>query len=220
MNGPQLPKALRDAVLEAAARPVRPLAHPLQRAALAFALGLGVVLLGVAVFGLRANAPMLGAAAVHGPALLRVLAAGLFLVLAMREGVPGEGASASTRRMLLLLVPLLLALLAEWLARAARNESGDLGPLRCYYRSIVLALPLLGLVAWLLARAYPLQPVFAATSGALAAALFSDAALHLICPVTGRAHTLVVHGGAVVTLAAAGALAGWLRLKRRASRIL
>ncbi len=216
MNGPPLSEGLRHAARQGASRPLQPIAHPWHRAGLTVAVGLGAAVLAIAVCGLRSNAPTLGVLTVWGPALLRVAAGALLIALAMREGVPGEGPAAGVRRVALLVVPALLVLGAEWPARAAGDRTADLGPLLCFPRAIVLALPATGLVAWLLARAYPLHPVFAATAGALGAALLADAVMHLTCPATARAHTLFIHGGAVATLAMTGALLGWLRLLRRA----
>ncbi|HET6277641.1 MAG TPA: hypothetical protein VFG08_02560, partial [Candidatus Polarisedimenticolia bacterium] len=111
----------------------------------------------------------------------------------------------------------------EWVAQRAGDAPAPglspslTGALGCFPREVLLAIPALFVFAWLLARAYPLRPVFAATAGAAGVGLLADAVLHLVCPVTTLNHTLLVHGGAVVSLGAVAACIGWIAARRRFS---
>lgn len=221
---PALPAGLREA-LRRDSRPVRPLLPPIVRTLLVAAVALAAILLALGVAGLRPDFPSLGPLLLWVPTLARLAAGAALILLAFREGVPGSGGSAPLRAVALLGAPVLLALLAEWVAAATAGEMpplaaslGARSPVSCFPVGVVLALPAVFLLGFLLARAYPLRPVFAATAGALGAGLVADAGLHLTCPVTAASHTLLVHGGAVAAVAAAAAAIGWaggrLRLRR------
>ncbi len=214
-SGRPLSPALLDLARAGAASPVRPLLPPSIRAASLVALGLSIATVAVLARGIRPDAGALGALVVSGPALGYAAVGALLVALAMREGVPGEGAAARLRVASMLLAPAALFVGAEWLARGAGSRATGLGPLSCFPRAVVLALPAAGAAAWLLSRAYPLRSVFAWTAGALGSALLADAVMHLTCPAASRPHTLLVHGGAVGTVAAVGAGVGWLRSRRR-----
>jgi len=183
------------------------------------AFGAAAILISLA--GLRPDRDMLDPRLLWTPAVVRVLAGVLLILLAMREGVPGSGGPGVLRYGSLLGAPILLTLLTEWVAlRTADHSVAGLwtqatSALGCYPREVLLAIPALFAFAWLLARAYPLRPVFAATAGATGAGLVADAVLHLTCPVTNMTHTMLVHGGAVASVAAVAALIGWLAARRR-----
>jgi hypothetical protein len=204
---------LRAAVQERST-PVRPLLSPAYRTGAVLATGLVVSAVYLVVTGLRADAPGLGPVVVWLPAILRIVAAAGLVLLAAREASPSEGASALFRTAALLSVPLLLLACAEALALAG-GGGGGAGPLLCYVKVVALAIPAALLTAWLLSRAYPLRPVFSAVAGIGGGCLIAEAVLHLTCPATSPAHTLGVHGGAVATMAAAGAALGWMRLRSR-----
>ncbi len=214
------PKTLRDAAARAASRPGRPLLAPGARAAFVVAIGLVALAIFVVGRGLRANAHALGLALTVVPAALLVLAGAALLALALREAVPGRAVASAARRGAFITVLVLLVVLAEWLARGGAGSRGGLPPLICYPLGLAVASPAIVLFGWLLFRAYPLRPVAAAALGALGAGLLADASLHLTCPATSLAHTLFVHGGAVATLALAGAAAGLVLSARRSSRAL
>ncbi len=214
------PKALREAIRRDT-RPVRPLLPPAARMAIALLVAFGAAAILISLAGLRPDRDMLDPRLLWTPAVVRVLAGVVLILLALREGVPGSGVPGVLRYGSLLGVPILLTLLTEWVAlRAGGTTMPDLwtqmkGALGCYPREVLLAIPALFAIAWLLARAYPLRPVFAATAGATGAGLVADAVLHLTCPVTTLSHTLLVHGGAVVSVAGAAALVGWLAARQR-----
>lgn len=210
---PPMSAALRAAVL-ARSTPVRPLLSPEYRAGAVLGAGFVVAAVYLAVNGLRADAPRLGPLVVWLPAMLRVAAGAWLILLATREASPSDGAPSRIRTAALLVVPLLLAGSAEALARVGLGGAG-VGPLRCYGEVIALAIPATLLAGWLLERAYPLRPVFASIAAVVGVGLLAETALHLTCPSTSPAHTLLIHGGALATAAAAGAALGWGRLRSR-----
>lgn len=214
------PDALREA-LRRDPQPVRPLLPPSVRMLIILPAALGAAAILIALAGLRPDRALLDPSLVWIPAAVRLLAGVLLIFLALREGVPGSGLPGVVRYGSLLGAPILLTLLTEWVALRAVAISVP-GPwtratsvLGCYPREVLLAIPALFVFAWLLARAYPLRPVFAASAGAIGAGLVADAVLHLTCPVTEMQHTMVVHGGAVASMAAVAAFIGWLAARRR-----
>lgn len=219
---PPLPAALREA-LRRDARPVRPLLSPGVRALLVALVALTAVPLALGMRGLRPDGQSLGPFLLWIPALVRIAAGAALILLALREGIPGQGAPPLVRAAALLGTPILLVLLAEWVAAGAvggmpmmmDGAMAGRTPGECFPRLVMLAAPALLLLGLLLARAYPLRPVIAATAGALGAGLLADAALHLTCPFTAVSHMLLVHGGAVAALATTAVMAGWVFGRRR-----
>ncbi len=214
-----LPEALREA-LHRDMRPVRPLLPPITRAILVLSIaliGAGILL---AIVGVRPDQGRLGPGSLWGPAVMRIGVGFFLLFLALREGVPGSGGPSRVQRGALAGTAILLLALTEWgAAGGAASVPSSIAPgmrnlLGCYPKEILVALPALLLFSWLLARAYPLRPVFAATAGATGAALVADAVLHLTCPMTALSHTLFVHGGAVASIAAVAAGLGWFTIRR------
>jgi len=214
------PQALREA-LRGDRGPVRPLLPPTVRALGVLLAAFAAAAILIALAGMRADRDLLDPWLLWTPAALRALAGVVLILLALREGVPGSGAPGIVRYSSLLGAPLLVALLAEWVSlRGADTALPGLwtqirSTLGCYPREVLLSIPAIFVFAWLLARAYPLRPVFAATAGAAGAGFLADAVLHLICPIATLSHTLLIHGGAVFSVAAVAAFIGWLAARRR-----
>ncbi len=214
----QLPPALREA-LDRDARPVRPILPTLARTIAVSLTALVVCAAAVVVHGMRADAAELGLARQWLPALMRV-AAGVWLIhLALRSAQPAGGPSRRLQLAGALLTPILLAVLAEWLSPGAGPRSSFhswlAAALGCYPLEMAIAVPGAILSGWLLARAYPIRPVFTAAVGAAGAGMIADAAMHLSCPVRDWPHTLLVHGAAVATVSLAAAVLGMLTLRSR-----
>ncbi len=213
-----LSPALREA-LNRDARPVRPILPTLARTIAVSLTALALCVAAVAVHGVRADSAELGLARLWLPALMRV-AAGVWLIhLALRSAQPAGGPSRRLQLAGALLAPILLAVLAEWLSTGAGRRSSFhswfAAALGCYPLETAIALPAAILLGWLLARAYPIRPVFTAAVGAAGAGVIADAAMHLSCPVRDWTHTLLVHGAAVATVSLAAALLGMVTLRRR-----
>jgi hypothetical protein len=190
----------------------------MHRAALVAVVGLGALLSFTLVSGLRGNAAAIGPALAIVPSVLCIFAGTGLFALALREAVPGRAASSAALTGAFAAGFALLAVFALWLDRAAGEPGGGFGPLGCYRVGLTIALPAAALFVWLFLRAFSLRPVAAGALGALGAGLFADATLHLTCPVTNLEHTLFIHGGAVATIALAGAVAGWVRSMVLSSR--
>jgi hypothetical protein len=139
------------------------------------------------------------------------------LWMTMRSGEPGAGPPASWRRVGIISGSLLLLALVEWwipLEGHAPFGPGSAGWRRgllgCWPAETALAFPAALASGVLLARAYPLRPIFSGAAGALGASLLADAAMHLTCPARVWTHTALVHGGAVAFVTALGGVGGWL----------
>lgn len=199
-----VPPALAAAIARDLA-PVRPLLTAAQRSLVvgATAAVAGAAL--VTAYGVpAADSP---ATVVASVAVRLALAAGLCFV-ALREGVPSDGVSNRTRWTAAALgaAGLLLLPLVESQSGAVFSAHGSL----CYRLVLLTAAPAAALVAFLLGRAYPIRAVSAMTLGVFGAAYLADVAASLICADRNLEHAVVSHGGAVMTLAAAGTLAGML----------
>lgn len=175
--------------------PVRPLAAPHVRAAIAGTVGLGAALAVAWVAGMHVRQPFpwVGAAAAIAVAVLGVW-------FAMRLVVPG-GAPSRPWVVAFLLVPLFFA----GIVLALVGSGGALGPMKCLKLGLLVAVvPWLGTMA-MLWRGYSLLPATAGGVAGMAAGLYGLAMLHLACPMLAGPHLLFFHGGVLVVAAVVGA---------------
>ena len=208
--------------LVADASPVRRLVDPRRRAALWAAIALVCVGLGVTFFGARL--------AVAGPATLipflvrlGLLAATMWLsvVTAFRLAVPGEDQRAWTRWWPLLLLGALIAVVAAELVLVwIVGETGS--PLRAWTcvrkLTVVGAVPAVAAMV-LIRRAAPLDPVWTALLGLVAAGAAGALTSELACPIRMPMHVMLWHVLPIVAYAAIGTAAVWLVVRiRRAGR--
>ncbi len=204
-----LPEALRRA-LEADPRPVRPLPPPLRRASwVALWAGLLLLVLPFAT-GIRNDAAALGFGLCWGAAVLEGMAGLAVVLLALREAVPGSGASVAVRTSALIAVPVVQAAVAvlTWLRRGMPESHFPPEGAHCIPMESTLALPALALTLFLATRAYAVRPRWAGVLGGAGVGLLTDGVWHLICPLADLGHTLLWHGSAVLALVAFGWLAG------------
>ncbi|HEV8240112.1 MAG TPA: NrsF family protein [Thermoanaerobaculia bacterium] len=208
----RVPPAWLLGAVRTSLRPVRPCLPPSGRALALLPAGV-VLLVGIPLLlGPRPNLHLLGGLGSWGLSALQMLG-GLFVVgLALRESVPGRELS---RRELVgivaggLLLFLALTLASEWLAPVAlRRQVWLHEAVGCLRMATRWGLPALGLALVLVARASPTRPLVASAACGLGTGLMADAGMRLWCGISTVSHVLVGHGAAIVTLAAAGALAG------------
>ena len=204
--------------LVADASPVRRLVDPRRRAALWTALALVCIGLGVAYFGVRRD---LAGAMMLLPFLARValLVATMWLsvVAALRLSVPGEDERAWTRWWPLLFLGALISVVAAELVLVwVVGEAGS--PLRgwtCVRKlTFVGILPAFGAMV-LIRRAAPLDPVWAALLGLVAAGAAGALTSELACPVRVPMHVMLWHVLPIAVYAAVGTAAVWLVVKLR-----
>ena len=219
------PAALLRAVA-ADHRPVRPLA-PAWRRTLALApLGMLAVITAPLYWGWRSNLAELGPFLAYGVSGLQALLGLAVVGAALREAVPGRALSRGA-----LLLTLASAVAAEvGVTLATAHRAPVVVPpgvwLRyaweCLGMATVIGLPVLAAAGWLSARALPTRPALAGALYGLGAGLVADGGTRLFCWDSEPAHVLVSHGGAILALAAAGALAAVLvdRGKARRARTL
>jgi len=210
-----LPPALRS--LADAPRPVRPLMSPGVRALLVVAISVAAVVGFAMAAGLRPGWRSIAPLVLWLPVAVRLVAGSLLVWWALAEGEPGSGPPSSVRSWSLLLAPVVVLVSAELVGRALPSPPSPLGAGSiCMTHELLLGLPLLALVAWLLVRAFPLRPLFAAIAAGGGVGLFADAALHLVCPRSDLGHAIFAHGGAVLLLMAVGGIGSLVGRGRRA----
>ena len=205
--------------LVAEASPVRRLVDPRRRAAVWTALALVCVALGVIHYGVRRDID--GAMSSFVPFLLRVplIAATMWLsvVTALRLSIPGADQRAWTRWWPLLLLGALVAVSAAELTLA--SVAGEVGsPLRAWgcvrKLTFVGALPALGAIV-LIRRAAPIDPVWTALLGLVAAGAAGALTSELACPVRAPMHVMLWHVLPIAVYAALGTAAVWLAVRLR-----
>lgn len=216
----EIPSALLSEVARGL-RPVRPLASPARRTLALVPLGVALLVAMPAFWGWRSNFSSLGAGVAWGLSFVETFAGLLIVGAALREAVPGRELSA---RAALTTVGAAAALFVGLTLVAARVVPTAVPPgvwgryaWECFWMAAVSAVPALAAAGWLAARALPTRPAVAGALYGLGAGLMADAGVRFFCWVSAPAHVLVAHGGAVLCLAAAGALAATLaeRVKER-----
>jgi hypothetical protein len=207
--------------LAADVSPVRRLIDPRRRAALWVALALVCVGLGISYFGIRSDLP---GAMTFLPFLVRIglLVATMWLsvVAALQLSVPGADERAWTRWWPLLLLGALVAVTAaEFMVVAVVGDVGSpLRAWRCVRKlTYVGALPALGAIV-LIRRAAPLDPVWTALLGLVAAGAAGALTSEIACPIRFPMHVMLWHVLPIAVYATLGTAAVWLvvRLRRRA----
>jgi hypothetical protein len=217
----RLPDELRRRV-ESDLEPVRPLPPSWRRALVVAAVAVAVFAAMVTFFRLRPDLHQLPMWLSWGCALVQLGVGVLLAGLALRESVPGAGVSGGVviGALGLGLAVQMLVGFATWMW-AGQPPAGELGVgVKCMRSDLALAVPIFIVALWLVFRALPLRAPVAGALGGTGAALASDAASHMRCPMSDLQHLLVWHTGAVLVMAAAGWLIGWVwgRLRWRRLR--
>ena len=203
-----VPPALRRAI-EADLRPVQPLASPWRRTLWLAPIALVLLIMSVAIFGLREDSGDLGLSLTWGASVLQMLIGLAVMGFALREAVPGTLLTRRTAA-LVLATGIAVVLGITWSTWAS---SQTFVPPRintavwviCVLGTIVGALPALIIAAWLVRRAYPLRPALAGALYGLGAGLLSDAGWRLFCHFSDPSHVFAAHTLAVLMVTVTGA---------------
>jgi hypothetical protein len=203
-----VPPSLRSAI-EADLRPVQPLANPWRRVLGLVPIAVALLVISVALFGLRVDSPDLGLSLTWGASVLQMLVGLAVMGFALREAVPG---TLLTRRTAGLVVATGIALLLA-ITWATWATSPTFVPPRfnravwliCVFGTFAAALPALFVAAGLVRRAYPLRPALAGALYGLGAGLLSDAGWRLFCHFSDPNHVFAAHTLAVLMVTATGA---------------
>jgi len=194
-------------------RPVRPLLTPWQRAlliapaaALAWAAAPGVL-------GLRGDLDTVGPWLAWGGSILQLGVALALIAAALREAVPAGAWPRSTTRALLAAGVLCTVAFALATSAASPPEPGaHQDTLRawwgCWEGAVLAGAPLVLLLIVLIARGLPMRPGLAGGLAGLGAGAAVDGGWRLYCNYSSPIHVVSSHGGAVLALAVAGAIAG------------
>lgn len=204
-----IPRALREAVARDL-RPVRPLARPWQRAAIALPVALALLMAAPMIFGVRPDAVRVGLALTWGVSVFQLGLGMVLIAMSLREAVPGRALSAPALAFAVTaaVATVVIVTFATWLMSPRHVGAGSelfIWSL-CFGYTFVSALPLIVLSGLLAARAYPLRPALVGALYGLGAGLVSDAGWRLFCHYTDPLHVLPAHFGAVVASALAGVL--------------
>lgn len=211
MSSQRLPDELRHRI-ESDIEPVRPLPPSWRRALVVAAVAVAAFAAMVTFFRLRPDLHQLPVWLSWGCALVQLGVGVLLAGLALRESVPGAGVSSGAviGALVLGLAVQVLVGFATWMW-SGQPPAGELGiGVKCMRSDLALAIPIFVVALWLVFRALPLRAPVAGALGGTGAALASDAASHMRCPMSDLQHLLVWHTGAVLVMAAAGWLIGWV----------
>ncbi len=211
-------------VVEADHRPVRPLPPPWQRAlALTPACALAAASAPL-YWGWRSNLAELGPGLAWGLSGLQAIVGMIVIGAGLREAIPGRTLS---RLALLSMTSLAVVVMAGVTLLTAANAPMVVPPglwipwaWECLGMAVVSGVPLLGAAGWLVERALPTRPALAGAICGLGVGIVADSGVRLFCWVSDPIHVFVSHGGAVVGLAATGAVATVIvdRLRSRLHR--
>ena len=215
-----VPDELRAAIA-AEMREVRPLPSEPRRLLWVALCAAAIVPAVLLLAGLRSNAGALGPILLWGATAAQVVAGLAIVGLALREAIPGEGASGGTKATALLVGGGLQVI-------ASLGSSLRLGGLptapfwhgeTCAAFEVGIAVPTLAVTLLLVARAYAVRPRWAGVLGGAGVGLIADGIWRLVCTHSDLAHLFVWHTGAVVLVALIGLAAGALTASQRARRV-
>jgi hypothetical protein len=213
-----MPEALREAVTAdpGGVRPLRPASLRVIFAAAVIAVILAFVLANASLRADIENIPIWLSWGCSG--LQLVFGVGL-IWLALREAVPGGSAPRGAVRLAAVTalgLQVLIGVATSIYSPAIPLTGSGLEPgLGCLKHEALMALPTFAITLWLVFRALPLRAPTAGLLGGAGATVASDAAIHLLCPMSNLSHVLLWHTGAVVLFMATGWILGvlWDRLR-------
>jgi hypothetical protein len=219
---PSLPSALREAIL-ADLQPVRPLKPAALRALILVPWAVGALGYYWVVLAPREDLAQLGLAFSWGLSAIQAVLAVILGVGALREGIPGSSWPRSTALASgigAIGLQAAIGLITFERSRFPEPPGMYLHEIKlCLSHELIIALPILALGFWLLARGLPLRPGIGGALLGLAAGLLAEASWRMICPFTALDHMFPSHTGGIVLLVligtAIGALFGRLRPLRR-----
>jgi len=196
-------------------RPVRPVRSAETRSAAVLALAAIAGALLLATIGMRHDLASFASPWFVAMLLARVAAGALLIFLALKDAIPASGTVGTVMKTAAAFGVVVLLALPPLYAWCVGSSSTSVGPMFCYPLILAVALPSFAGLLWLLLRAYPLHPLRTAALAGLGSGILAEAALFVACSNSAAAHGSLVHGGAGVTIAIFGAVAGWLIAVRR-----
>lgn len=206
-----LPDDLRARVT-ADLRPVRPLLRPWQRALVIAPAALLVWAAGPGLFGVRGDIGTVGPWLAWGGSLAQLAVAIALIVAALREAVPAENVSRSTARLLLaagVAITIVLAIVTNWVSPEPTARAETLRSwFYCWQGALVVGIPLVLMLAVLLARGLAMRPGLAGALAGMGTGAAVDGGWRLSCNYSNPAHVLLSHGGAVLALTVVGVAIG------------
>ena len=213
---PQVPEALASRIF-IDFQPVRPVLPIRARALIVIAIAVIAAAGLLAANGLRADLAALPADMFAGMVMIRILLGVSLIGLALGEAIPAGGHTARWRSAWLtagvgglFVLPAVFAALI-----GSRSHDATLGPWFCFPFIIAVSVPSFIVVNVLLRRGYALCPIRAGLIAGLGTGILAEAAQFAACANSAVGHQWLMHGGAVVSLAALGAIVGWFESRTR-----
>ncbi len=190
---------------------VAPLRPPGTAALVVLPLAFLLVSVVLLVYGLRADAALLGFWPLWGPASAMVLVAYVVIYFALVQRAP-ESTVSWARWVVLLLAALAIQVGGAHLTSLSTGAPGMSVPLRaealCFARISWLSVPTILVVLWLVSRGLPLRPRLAGLLAGMGGGFVSEGAYRLQCGMSYPEHVLPWHTGAVLLMGVVGLLAG------------
>lgn len=212
------PPALRELVARDLT-PVTRLRKPWVRASVALPCAFLLLIAAPVIFGLREDAERLGWMLTWGVSFMQIVLGMRLVALALRESVPGQALARGAIGTALGLAfgSVVVVTLVTWAVSPIRITTESVGYVSvfCFAHTLLGAVPVIGLVGILIARAYPLRPHVAGAISGAAAGVMSDAGWRLFCHYSDPLHVLPTHLGAVMAATLLGVLCGSVFRRRR-----
>lgn len=217
MTEDRLYQQIREKIEEDFA-PVKPLKEPWKRAFWIFPFVLLLAVAVLAVFHLRTDASNFTPLGLYGFILLQVAVCYLLLSAVLKTGVPGSFLSLSSLALLGVTAAavFLEASRVHYSASPNPPPPGQEISMGAACIAIVGIMGVASLIGGFFLARHGL-PLRSGTTGlllGLGSGLAVEAVWRLHCPFTSWSHVLVFHGGAVLILASAGVVFGYLGKKR------
>jgi hypothetical protein len=196
-------------------RPVRPVHSAKTRSAAVLAIAAIAGALLLATIGMRHDLASFASAWFVAMLLARVAVGALLIFLALKDAIPASGTFGAMMKIAAAFGVVVLLVAPPLYAWSVGSSSTSVGPMFCYPLILAVAFPSFVGLLILLMRAYPLHPLRTAALAGLGSGILAEAALFVACSNSAAMHGSLVHGGAGVTIAIFGAIAGWLIAVRR-----
>lgn len=216
LDPPQVPEALASRIF-IDFQPVRPLLPIRTRALIVIAIAVMAAAALLASNGPRADLTTLPADMFAGMVMIRTFLGVSLIGLALGEAVPAGAQTARWRSAWLTAgIGGLFVLPAGFAALiGSRSHEATPGPWFCFPFIIAVSVPSFIVVNLLLRRGYAFHPIRAGLIAGLGTGILAEAAQFAACANSAVGHQWLMHGGAVLSLAALGAIAGWFENRTR-----
>jgi hypothetical protein len=196
-------------------RPVKPVRSAEKRGLAVLAIAAVTAAILLSILGMRRDLESFASPWFLTMLVMRVGAGTLLVLLALKDAIPGARSIGTAMKIAAAFGAIVLFTMPAVFAWTLKANEGTIGPPLCYPSILVVAIPSFAGLLWLLMRAYPLHPLRTAALAGLGTGILAEAAQFVACSNASPAHGAIIHGGAAVTIAGFGAVAGAIIALRR-----